>query len=180
MTTASRMTIAAALTWPCLASAAPVREFVDTFFIGGGVILLVAGVIMVVWPRLFRWGVIAMCCADALFLTRILGQRDVQSWLDQAGYTQVIEDSSRDATRLFTFVFAVTVLVVLLTLRQVSRALFGSAQPRVQPSTNKRAERAVTPGAAESRAAHSSKNNRFRVHDYLEQLEAEQPYDDRK
>lgn len=157
------------------------REFVDTFFIGGGVILLVAGVIMVVWPRLFRWGVLAMCCADALFLTRILGQRGVTTWLDQAGYSQVIEDSSRDAIRLFTFVFAVTVLIVLLTLRQVGRALSGTPQVKSPAASNgKRAERAVTPDHAERRTAPSSKNNRFRVHDYLEQLEAEQPYDDRK
>jgi hypothetical protein len=49
---------------PSLAYAVPVTDFVDTLFIGGGVMLFIAGVLLLLVPGLFKTGVLTTLLAD--------------------------------------------------------------------------------------------------------------------
>ena len=188
MTRVTKACLALSLLWPGLASAMPLRDFLDTGFIGGGCMLFAVGLVMVVWPRMFRWGVIMFLLADALFLTRIFLRRDIVEFIEQQSqYAAMIDGMGRDAARFFTILAAVGIVVLVMVLRAVLRSLFADAPARVKSRHPSRRPQRSEPDApdddeeahAQRRDAAVARNKRFRVHDYLEQLEAQQPTDRR-
>lgn len=106
------------LAMPNLATALPLKDFMDTGFIGGGVMLFVIGLIMIFIPRLFKWGVVTMLLADILFLVRMFFRKEVMDYLaTQSNYAAIIEDMSRDAARFITVLIVITVVIALLACR---------------------------------------------------------------
>ena len=104
------------LAMPNLATAIPLKDFMDTGFIGGGVMLFVIGLIMIFIPRLFKWGVMAMLLADILFLVRIFFRKEVTDYLaTQSNYAAIIEDMSRDAARFITVLRVISVVYIYLS-----------------------------------------------------------------
>ncbi|MFC3913099.1 hypothetical protein ACFOSS_06405 [Pseudaeromonas sharmana] len=187
MTRVIKGCIALSLLWPGLASAMPLRDFIDTGFIGGGCMLFAAGLVMVVWPRMFRWGVIMFLLADALFLTRIFLRRDIVEFIEQQShYAAMIDGMGRDAARFFTILAAVTIIALVLVLRAGLLAFFGSPSTgnarhpsrrhAGYPSDDEELEPEVDAVPVRDK---KGRNKRFRVHDYLEQLESQQPMDRR-
>ena len=191
-----------ALLAPAAAQAVPLADFVDTSFVGGGAMLFVAGLIMLFLPRFFRWGVMTLLVADGLFILRILWRREVANYLqEQTGYAPFIEEMSRDASRFYTLMAVAAFLLGVVMLRFVCHSLFGApaaraekdpktgkwrrpvaAQPKGHPRVRPYQEPADEPfePAVARPASGSKRGNRFRVHDYLEQLERQQQYDDRR
>lgn len=126
---------------PNLAFAVPLKDFMDTSFIGGGVMLFVVGLVMLFIPRMFRWGVLTMLLGDLLFMVRMFFQKDLMVYVtSQGNYGQLIEEMSRDASRFMTILGVVTVVIVLLVFRAVLRGLVGSNDIR-QTKQDKRASR---------------------------------------
>ena len=136
---------------PNLAFAVPLKDFMDTSFIGGGVMLFVVGLVMLFIPRMFRWGVLTMLAGDLLFMVRMFFQKDLMVYVtSQGNYGQLIEELSRDASRFMTILGVVTVVIVLLVFRVLLRGLVGSNDtrqtkrekrvPRQQPATAKQHE----------------------------------------
>lgn len=191
-----------ALLAPAAAQAVPLADFIDTSFVGGGAMLFLAGLIMLFLPRCFRWGVLTLLCADGLFILRIMWRRDVVHYLqEQSNYAPLIEAMSRDASRFYTLMAVAAFLLAVVVLRSLCHALFGvptvsvskdpktgkwrrpvAAQPKAHPRVRPHQESVEEPfePAAPRPAAGSKRGNRFRVHDYLEQLERQQQYDDRR
>lgn len=188
---------------PAAAQAVPLADFIDTSFVGGGAMLFVAGLVMLFLPRFFRWGVMTLLLADGLFILRILWRREVLDYLqNQTGYGPFIEEMSRDASRFYTLVGVAACLLALIVLRFIIHALFGqpalTARVEKDPKTGKwrhpvaaqpKGHHRVRPQqqlddnesddyqpVAHRPASGSKRGNRFRVHDYLEQLERQQQY----
>jgi Ca2+/Na+ antiporter len=190
---------------PAAAQAVPLADFIDTSFVGGGAMLFVAGLVMLFLPRFFRWGVTTLLLADGLFILRILWRKEVTDYLqNQTGYGPFIEEMSRDASRFYTLVGVAACLLAILVLRFIFHALFGQpalparaekdpktgkwrhpvaaqpkGHPRVRPQQQLDAdedETEVYQSVASRPASGSKRGNRFRVHDYLEQLERQQQY----
>ena len=114
------------LTFPNLASAVPLKDFMDTSFIGGGVMLFVAGVVMLFIPRMFRWGVVTMLLADVLFMVRMFFRKDLTVYLtSQGNYGQLIEEMGRDASRFLTIMGVVSTVMAVLVVRALIRGFFG-------------------------------------------------------
>lgn len=119
------------LTIPNFATAVPLKDFMDTGFIGGGVMLFVAGVVMLFIPRMFRWGVITMLLADALFMVRMFFRKDLTTYLtSQGNYGQLIEEMGRDTSRFLTIVGVVSTVMALLVIRALLRGFFGVSDAR--------------------------------------------------
>ena len=129
------------LTVPNLALAVPLKDFMDTSFIGGGVMLFMVGLVMLFIPRMFRWGVLTMLLGDVLFMVRMFFRKDLTVYVTgQGNYGQLIEEMSRDASRFMTILGVVTVVIVLLVFRVLLRGLVGSNDTR-QTKREKRVPR---------------------------------------
>lgn len=116
------------LAMPNLATAIPLKDFMDTGFIGGGVMLFVIGLIMIFIPRLFKWGVLTMLLADVLFLMRIFFRKEIMDYLTtQGNYAAIIEDMSRDAARFTTVLVVVSLVIAILVCRGFVLAFFISS-----------------------------------------------------
>lgn len=193
---------------PAAAQAVPLADFIDTSFVGGGAMLFLAGLVMLFLPRCFRWGVTTLLLADGLFILRILWRREVTDFLqNRTGYAPFIEEMSRDASRFYTLVGVAAVLLAITLLRFVCHALFGqpvlsgraekdpktgkwrhpvAAQPKGHPRVRPREqlgdeqETDFYQPVAPRPASGGKRGNRFRVHDYLEQLERQQQYGEHK
>jgi hypothetical protein len=126
------------LVMPNLATAIPLKEFMDTSFIGGGAMLFAAGLVMIFIPRMFRWGVLTMLLADILFMSRMFFRKDVMAYLTtQGNYAAIIEDMSRDAARFVTVLGVISVIITVLVCRGLFRTFFGASAP-ASLSTGKR------------------------------------------
>lgn len=188
---------------PSLASAEPVAEFVDTLFIGGGVMLFLAGVLLLLVPGLFKTGVLTTLLADILFMARMLFPDALEkSIAAQPDWQPLIESASVGSGRVYAAVGVAIIVVSILSLRWLLRSFFmpsttiKKAAPRAdraamperttatKPSRNKtRLNRdredfsgyTEEPPAARPEPPSPLHNKRFRVHDYLENLEHQQP-----
>ncbi len=119
------------LTIPNFASAVPLKDFMDTGFIGGGVMLFVVGMVMLFIPRMFRWGVVTMLFGDVLFMVRMFFRKDLTVYLtSQGNYGQLIEEMGRDASRFLTIMGVVSIVVALLVVRALIRGFFGGNDAR--------------------------------------------------
>lgn len=124
---------------PNLATAIPLKDFMDTGFIGGGVMLFVTGLIMIFIPRLFKWGVLTMLLADVLFLMRIFFRKEIMDYLTtQGNYAAIIEDMSRDAARFTTVLVVVSLVIAILVCRGFLLAFFISTPVQSHPSKRRR------------------------------------------
>ncbi len=185
---------------PSLAYAVPVNEFVDTLFIGGGVALFIAGVLLLLVPGLFKTGVLTTLLADILFIARMLFPNEIEQTITaQADWQPLIESASTGTSRVYAVVSVAIVVVSVLSFRWLVRSLFSPSQPKAQPNTRSHAsaERATPPAsrsgktrlnrdrddfsgyteeppAAKPAPQSPAHNKRFRVHDYLENLEHQQ------
>jgi hypothetical protein len=187
---------------PSLAYAVPVTEFVDTLFIGGGVMLFIAGVLLLLVPGLFKTGVLTTLLADILFITRMLFPDALeQSIAAQTDWQPLIESVSTGSSRVYAVVSVAIVVVSILSLRWLLHSFFAPALPKKQPAaraarataTSDRAGQKATrsktrlnrdrddfsgyteePQATKPEPQSPAHNKRFRVHDYLENLEQQQ------
>jgi hypothetical protein len=188
---------------PSLAYALPVNEFVDTLFIGGGVMLFASGVLLLLIPGLFKTGVITTLFADVLFIARMLfpdaleqtiaAQPDLQPW---------IESASTANGRVYAAVSVVIVVVSILSSRWLLHVIF-EPTPTVKrtastrQNTETRARSETKPARNKTRIVRDrddfsgyteepepepipepvspTSSKRFRVHDYLDNLEHQQP-----
>lgn len=189
---------------PTLTWAVPVTDFVDTVFIGGGIMLFIGGLIMLVIPGLFRTGIITTIIADVLFVARMLFPNKLDEMVkNQNEWLSIIDSASLDASRMYTAILVVCTLVAILGTRWILISIFGSSKPTAKnDKTNKPSKTAKTstknsprkinrdredfsgyeeepPVSVEEPDVHSpSHNKRFRVHDYLENLEKQQAYEE--
>lgn len=193
------MKLSGAMSWliggvmlPQVAQAIPLTNFIDTSFIGGGVMLFIAGFCMLFIPRMFKIGVLIMLLADACFMLRILFRSELNHYLEaQTAYVPFIQEMSRDASRFYTVIAILLLLTGLLLVRSILRQLFGwgrtlpQVEKRASPASARKevksqARPALRPQYADeelpppSQHKRDGRNNRFRVHDYLEQLERQQ------
>jgi hypothetical protein len=150
---------------PNLATAIPLKEFMDTSFIGGGAMLFAAGLVMIFIPRMFRWGVLTMLLADILFMSRMFFRKDLIAYLTtQGNYAAIIEDMSRDAARFITVLAVISVIIAVLACRGLLRTFFGVSTP-ASLSTGKRRSAAKrktsTPTPAVSREQARGKRSRI-------------------
>lgn len=188
---------------PTLTWAIPVTDFVDTLFIGGGIMLFIGGLIMLVVPGLFRTGILTTIIADILFVARMLFQRNVENMVNaQTEWLDVINAASIDASRMYTAVLVVCALVAILGTRWLLISVFGSAPPAKKSNTNARStakgsskkthrkiqrdrddfsghEEEPQPLPPPEPETHSPSHTKsFRVHDYLDNLEKQQAYEE--
>lgn len=179
---------------PSLAYAIPVTEFVDTMFIGGGVALFVVGVLLLLVPGLFKTGVLTTFLADILFIARMLFPGELEtSIVTQPDWQPLIESASTGTSRIYVAVSVAIIVISLLSLRWLLLSLFTSPSPKKAPtateSHNTKIHRGKTrltrdrddfsgyteePPAAKTEPQSPAHNKRFRVHDYLENLEHQQ------
>jgi hypothetical protein len=187
---------------PSLAYAVPVTDFVDTLFIGGGVMLFIAGVLLLLVPGLFKTGVLTTLLADILFMARMLFPDALeQSIAAQTDWQPLIESTSTGSSRIYAVVSVAIVVVSILSLRWLLHSFFAPALPKKQPAaraagastvsnrSGQKAARSKTrlnrdrddfsgyteaPPAAKPEPQSPAHNKRFRVHDYLENLEQQQ------
>jgi hypothetical protein len=191
---------------PSLAHAEPVTEFVDTLFIGGGVMLFASGVLLLLIPGLFKTGVITTLFADILFIARMLfpdaleqaiaAQPDLQPWIESASVAN---------GRVYAAVSVVIVVISILSFRWLLHAIFSPA-PTVKRSasasqrTDAHTRTETKPTRHKTRMIRDrddfsgytedpepepkpepvspTSSKRFRVHDYLDNLEHQQPQPD--
>ncbi len=187
---------------PSLASAEPVAEFVDTLFIGGGVMLFLAGVLLLLVPGLFKTGVLTTLLADILFMARMLFPDALEkSIAAQPDWQPLIESASIGSGRVYAAVGVAIIVVSILSLRWLLRSFF--APTTTAKKTTSRTEHASAPERAATKPSRNKTrlnrdredfsgyteeppaarpeppsplhNKRFRVHDYLENLEHQQP-----
>ena len=190
---------------PSLAHAVPVTEFVDTLFIGGGVMLFIAGVLLLLVPGLFKTGVIITLLADILFMTRVLFP-DVleQDLAADPDWQLLIESTTTGSSRFYAALGVACVVLGTLGVRWLARSFFanpGSGNRKAKPQ--KTSQSSPRPGrvASQKQPARNKArlnrdredfsgyteepepqpepvspvhNKRFRVHDYLENLEHQQ------
>lgn len=187
---------------PSLAYAVPVTEFVDTLFIGGGVMLFIAGVLLLLVPGLFKTGVLTTLLADILFMARMLFPDALEQTIAaQTDWQPLIESTSTGSSRIYAVVGVAIVVVSILSLRWLLHSFFAPALPKKQPAaraagastasnrSGQKAARSKTrlnrdrddfsgyteePPAAKPEPQSPAHNKRFRVHDYLENLEQQQ------
>ena len=176
---------------PSLAYAVPVTDFVDTLFIGGGVMLFIAGVLLLLVPGLFKTGVLTTLLADILFMARMLFPDALEQTIAaQTDWQPLIESTSTGSSRIYAVVGVAIVVVSILSLRWLLHSFFAPALPKKQPAARAtRATRSKTrlnrdrddfsgyteePPAAKPEPQSPAHNKRFRVHDYLENLEQQQ------
>ncbi len=194
---------------PSLAYAVPVTEFVDTLFIGGGVMLFLAGVLLLLVPGLFKTGVLITLMADVLFMLRMLFPDVLEKSLsEQPDWQPLIDTASTGGSRIYAATGVAIIVISTLSLRWLLKSIFGtptvnnsrantkSATAPVQPQKRAYAP-SVTPkvsGRNRNRLNRDrddfsgyteepepqpdpvspAHNKRFRVHDYLENLEQQQ------
>ncbi len=187
---------------PSLAYAVPVTDFVDTLFIGGGVMLFIAGVLLLLVPGLFKTGVLTTLLADILFMARMLFPDALeQSIAAQPDWQPLIESTSTGSSRVYAVVSVAIVVVSILSLRWLLHSFFAPALPKKQltartarasTASNRSGQKAArsktrlnrdrddfsgyteAPPAAKPEPQSPAHNKRFRVHDYLENLEQQQ------
>lgn len=186
---------------PSLAHAVPVAEFVDTLFIGGGVMLFVSGVLLLLIPGLFKTGVLTTLLADILFMARMLFPDALeQSIATQPDWQPLIASASTGSSRVYAAVGVAIVVISILSLRWLLHSFFAPAAPAKQTVSRSartaRPERSAAkssrnktrlnrdrddfsgyteePPAAKPEPQSPAHNKRFRVHDYLENLEHQQ------
>lgn len=187
---------------PSLAYAVPVTDFVDTLFIGGGVMLFIAGVLLLLVPGLFKTGVLTTLLADILFMARMLFPDALEQTIAaQTDWQPLIESTSTGSSRIYAVVSVAIVVVSILSLRWLLHSFFAPALPKKQPAartaggstvsnrSGQKAARSKTrlnrdrddfsgyteaPPAAKPEPQSPAHNKRFRVHDYLENLEQQQ------
>ena len=161
------------LTIPNFATAVPLKDFIDTGFIGGGVMLFVAGVVMLFIPRMFRWGVITMLIADALFMVRMFFRKDLTIYLtSQGNYGQLIEEMGRDASRFLTIMGVVSTVMALLVVRALMRGFFGGNDAH----DTKRERQSMTRRARATKQQEVSRGKRPRIDRDLEPEFGQQPH----
>ena len=187
---------------PSLAYAVPVTDFVDTLFIGGGVMLFIAGVLLLLVPGLFKTGVLTTLLADILFMARMLFPDALEQTIAaQTDWQPLIESTSTGSSRIYAVVGVAIVVVSILSLRWLLHSFFAPALPKKQPAaraagastasnrSGQKTARSKTrlnrdrddfsgyteaPPAAKPEPQSPAHNKRFRVHDYLENLEQQQ------
>lgn len=184
---------------PSLAYAVPVTEFVDTLFIGGGVMLFIAGVLLLLVPGLFKTGVLTTLLADILFMARMLFPDALEQTIAaQPDWQPLIESTSTGSSRVYAVVSVAIIVVSILSLRWLLHSFFAPALPKKQsaartttasnragqkmPRNKTRLNRdrddfsgyTEEPVAAKPEPQSPAHNKRFRVHDYLENLEQQQ------
>jgi hypothetical protein len=187
---------------PSLAYAVPVTDFVDTLFIGGGVMLFIAGVLLLLVPGLFKTGVLTTLLADILFMARMLFPDALEQTIAaQTDWQPLIESTSTGSSRIYAVVSVAIVVVSILSLRWLLHSFFAPALPKKQPAaraagastvsnrSGQKTARSKTrlnrdrddfsgyteaPPAAKPEPQSPAHNKRFRVHDYLENLEQQQ------
>lgn len=176
------------LSLPGMGRAASLEELTDTGLIGGGVLLFLVALVLLIVPRLFKFGVVIMLLADGLFVARIFFRGEFEQWVQAQGWGVQLEAMSRDSLRLYTLLAVLACLLSLLLLRSLGLLLVGEgrSQVRARPKAHKargasarrfrdwdeRGEPEPEPIPAPRKAA---RNNRFRVHDYLDQLDEQPP-----
>jgi len=190
---------------PSLAYAVPVTEFVDTLFIGGGVMLFIAGVLLLLVPGLFKTGVFITLLADILFMLRMLFP-DVleQDLAAQPDWQPLIESASTGSSRFYAAIGVAIIVISTLSLRWLLHSFFAApktsnsrsslaarkktvaqSRPAVQKTSGRTKSRlnrdrddfsgyTEEPPAPQAEPASPAHNKRFRVHDYLENLEQQQ------
>lgn len=177
----------------------PVSEFVDTLFIGGGVMLFLGGIIMLVIPGLFRTGILTTVIADILFVSRMLFPDSVDALVSaETSWQPLIDSASLNMARVYTAVLVFCTLIAILCLRAFIRMIFGTSKPAKNKSVNrnsspkKKSSRAKiqrdrddfsgyeadTELPPEPEQYSPTHTKRFRVHDYLENLEKQQAYEE--
>ncbi len=194
---------------PSLAYAVPVTEFVDTLFIGGGVMLFLAGVLLLLVPGLFKTGVLITLMADVLFMLRMLFPDVLEKSLsEQPDWQPLIDTASTGGSRIYAAAGVAIIVISTLSLRWLLKSAFGSPKVSNKQPQNKSA---AAPARSQSRPhtpqptarttgrnrnrlnrdrddfsgyteepeqqpepASPAHNKRFRVHDYLENLEHQQ------
>ena len=187
---------------PSLAYAVPVTDFVDTLFIGGGVMLFIAGVLLLLVPGLFKTGVLTTLLADILFMARMLFPDALEQTIAaQSDWQPLVESTSTGSSRVYAVVGVAIVVVSILSLRWLLHSFFAPALPKKQPAARatrataasdragQKATRSKTrlnrdrddfsgyteePPAAKPEPQSPAHNTRYRVHDYLENLEQQQ------
>ncbi|WP_024872329.1 hypothetical protein [Tolumonas lignilytica] len=194
---------------PSLAHAVPVNEFVDTMFIGGGVMLFVAGVFLLLVPGLFKTGVLITLMADVLFIWRMLFPNLLdQDLASQPDWQPLIASATTGSSRMYAALAVLIIVISTLSLRWLLHSFLGSPQTNNRKkSPAKTTERETSRRASGNKAAKPTSRNkprlnrdredlsgyteepapappepvspahnkRFRVHDYLENLEHQQP-----
>jgi len=175
----------------------PVTDFVDTLFIGGGVMLFLGGIIMLVIPGLFRTGIMTTVIADILFVSRMLFPHKVDDLIaTQTEWLPLIDSASINTGRIYTAVLVVCTLIAILCFRWLLISALGSST-KTQKTKNKTKSTAHKPQKSklnrdrddfsgyeenmlppEPEHASPSHTKRFRVHDYLENLEKQQAYEE--
>ncbi len=194
---------------PSLAYAVPVTEFVDTLFIGGGVMLFIAGVLLLLVPGLFKTGVFITLLADILFMFRMLFP-DVleQDLAAQSDWQPLIESASTGSSRFYAAIGVALIVITTLSLRWLLHSFLaapsaaqkssnsrtsltarkktsGQNRPSVQKASGRTKSRlnrdrddfsgyTEEPPAPQAEPVSPAHNKRFRVHDYLENLEQQQ------
>ena len=193
---------------PSLPYAVPVTDFVDTLFIGGGVMLFIAGVLLLLVPGLFKTGVFITLLADILFMFRMLFP-DVleQDLAAQSDWQPLIESASTGSSRFYAAIGVALIVITTLSLRWLLHSFLAapSAAPKSSSRTSLTARKKTVSQSHPSRQKPSGRtksrlnrdrddfsgyteeppapqaepvspvhNKRFRVHDYLENLEQQQ------
>jgi hypothetical protein len=116
---------------PSLAYAVPVTDFVDTLFIGGGVMLFIAGVLLLLVPGLFKTGVLTTLLADILFMARMLFPDALEQTIAaQTDWQPLIESTSTGSSRIYAVVGVAIVVVSILSLRWLLHSFFAPALPK--------------------------------------------------
>ncbi len=178
------------LSVPGIGWAASLEEVTDTGLIGGGVLLLLAALVLMIVPRMFKFGILAMLLADGLLVVRIFFRGEWEQWVQARGWENQLAALSRDELRLYTLLAVLACLLMLVLLRSLWRLLLGEGRGSSDARPRGKKRRATSGrrlrdwderGAPEPEPVPAprkgSRNNRFRVHDYLDQLEQqdEQP-----
>ncbi len=186
--------IIAGVMLPQVAQAIPLSQLIDTSFIGGGVMLFIAGFCMLFIPRMFKIGVLIMLVADLLFMLRIFFRSELLHYLEaQTSYAPFLQEMSRDASRFYTVMAVIMMLTAVLLVRSILCQLFAGrgvssegekrASPasrgnegrsRSRPALRPHYPHAQEPSPTPLAQKRDGRNSRFRVHDYLEQLERQQ------
>lgn len=119
---------------PGITYAVPVTDFIDTFFIGGGVMLFIAGVVMFLVPGLFKTGVLTTLLADVLFVFRMLFPDILDSAVNsQPDWVSFIDTVPEGTARTYAFVSALFVIAAMIGLHWAMRQFLFPKEPRYKP-----------------------------------------------
>ncbi len=183
---------------PTLGWTMPVTDFVDTLFIGGGIMLFLGGIIMLLIPGLLRTGIMTTVIADILFVSRMLFPQKIDDlFAAQTEWLPFIDSASVNTGRIYAAVLVVSTLIAILCFRWLLISAVGRpAKPQKTKSKTKSAshkpqksrlnrdrddfsgyeeEETLPPEPEHTSPSHTK---RFRVHDYLENLEKQQAYEE--